>query len=739
MVVGGAAAISLGQSRGMVVLGGPVDLAFDVQPDPGAELASSCVTADVAFGDSPVPEGRVRVSPLPELPGRSPAVRLQVVGAVNEPVISVRLSAGCQGKITRTYTFLPDPPLAHVQGRLVSIEQLALAPAITAGEGGTGPSDGRPAAARRRTPVSTPPAEPSVASTPALSRPQAPSPVARTAPPRPPRVVARKTPEREERQAKAPAPPAPVPERSRLVMEPLDVLAEPAGALRPSADMGAVPAQVPASQRQEAAAAWKALNAPPEAALRDEERVRALEGEMAALRAKSTAERTSVVELQKRLELIESQRFSAGLVYALMGLLAVALALLAWVWTRARRDSRVAIQAWRDSVALSAEHAEAHGYASQHLVPHPHDTWAPEDSAPFTADATRSAEALVEAQVPEVVQPVPEAQAPSPAPVAAVASPPEAVAAAQIVNPEELFDIQQQAEFFVSVGEHDQAVDVLKKHIAAHRETSPSAYLELLRLYHTLGRSDDFAQLRAQFCSHFNAQVPEFSAFSRQGRTLEHYVDALAAIEAQWSAASVQGLLEKYLFVRNGRSEAPAFDLAAYDDLLLLLAIAQTTPASLRGAPPPRARTTPLAPPGGDLLAPAAMMPTALAPTTATTSNSTPIPPSREVVTSEKSAAPAPTPAAAELPLDSVSAGLEFDFGQSFAAKPPVMSPPPAPFEAHELDLDLSDPPHLTISDLPPVPVTAPPSAGQPVGFGMANDQVEVRLELEQRKPEPKL
>ena len=458
---------------------------------------------------------------------------------------------------------------------------------------------------------------------------------------------------------------------------------------------------------------------------------------MAALRAKSTAERTSVVELQKRLELIESQRFSAGLVYALAGLLALALAMLAWVWTRARRDSRVAIQAWRDSVALSAEHAEAHGYASQHLVPHPHDTWAPEDSAPFTADAARTAEAAVDAPVPTAAPLAPEVPPPGPAPVTVVASPADGAAAApHIVNPEELFDIQQQAEFFVSVGEHDQAVDVLKKHIAAHRETSPSAYLELLRLYHTLGRSDDFAQLRAQFCSHFNAQVPEFSAFSRQGRTLEHYVDALAAIEAQWSAASVQGLLEKYLFVRNGRSEAPAFDLAAYDDLLLLLAIAQTTPASLRGAPPPRARTTPLAPQGGEASAPAAVS----APSTATASSSGHLPaPQGGGASGGRAAAPAPMPAAAELPLDSVAAGLEFDFGQSFAAKPPAMSPPPAPFEAHELDLDLSDPPHLTLSDLPPVPVTAPPIAGQPVGFGMANDQVEVRLELEQRKPEPKL
>ena len=52
------------------------------------------------------------------------------------------------------------------------------------------------------------------------------------------------------------------------------------------------------------------------------------------------------------------------------------------------------------------------------------------------------------------------------------------------------------------------------------------------------------------------------------------------------------------------------------------------------------------------------------------------------------------------------------------------------------LDLDLSDPPHLTLNDLPPVPVTAPPAPGQAVGFGLDNDRVELRLELEQKKHE---
>jgi len=50
------------------------------------------------------------------------------------------------------------------------------------------------------------------------------------------------------------------------------------------------------------------------------------------------------------------------------------------------------------------------------------------------------------------------------------------------------------------------------------------------------------------------------------------------------------------------------------------------------------------------------------------------------------------------------------------------------------LDVDLSEPLHLTLSDLPPVPVTPPPPPGQAVGFGAENDLMELRLELEQRK-----
>lgn len=531
-------------------------------------------------------------------------------------------------------------------------------------------------------------------------------PVARPAGVAPSRAP-RKAPVHEERTAKAVASPA-LPERSRLVMEPLDALAEPAVALRPSNGMGAVPAHTAASGRLEAAAAWKALNMSRDGEPPDEGRVRALESEIAGLRAQFSAERSSVAALQQRLELMESQRYSAGLVYALMASLALALGLLAWVWQRARRDSQLIVQAWRDSVAVSATHDGADADDPYALRLHPKDHWLPQDSVPFARDTVVQPpmQASVSTGLAEAAPPEREQQ---PVPVAEIG--PVVDGRAHIVNPEDLFDIQQQAEFFVSVGEHDQAVEVLKKHIATHQETSPSAYLELLRLYHALGRSTDFAQLRAQFSKHFNAQVPEFSAFSVQGRTLDHYVDALAAIEADWTSSSVVQVLEKLLFRRDADAQIEPFDLAAFDDLLLLLAIAQTTLPSSRGAPPPRLRTTPLAAPLGV-----------------------------EVPERTRHDSSTLVPVVDSPPL-SVRDSLEFELSPR-APVPGVLSGAAGPsrgtLDALDLDLDLSDPPHITISDLPPVPVTVAPKPSQPVGFGLENERVEVRRELEQGQPLPK-
>jgi hypothetical protein len=257
------------------------------------------------------------------------------------------------------------------------------------------------------------------------------------------------------------------------------------------------------------------------------------------------------------------------------------------------------------------------------------------------------------------------------------------------------------------------------------------AYLDLLRLYRTLSRAADFNALRQQFMRHFNAHVPEFSAFDRLGKPLDQYLDALAEIEAEWSSPNVLHVLEKHMFYRPGDTRKAPFDLAAFDDLLLLLAIAQTTPSSARGAPPPRKRTTPH-------------------------------PQTFEAAAAHALSSLTPLDHTPDFPLDSLAAGLEFGFeppapraeaavdeNKLTSQEPKPVVQPPASASAVgsagtkyqssvTLDIDLSEPVPITISDLPAVLVTPPPAPGTPIGFGSSNDLMELSLELEPLKPTDK-
>ncbi|WP_366117925.1 hypothetical protein [Acidovorax sp.] len=717
------------------MLGSPVDLSFDVQPDPGSDLASSCVAARVMAGDTVVSDAKVQVVPLPDLRGRPPAVRVHAAIAVDEPVVTVTLSAGCAGKVTRTYTFLSEFPAAVA--RTASPVDVARLPSV-AGQGADLPRVQQGAApARADAPRAPAAAAPAPASPEPASPPQrSPAPVAPKARPASPvadaPVPARPSPAQRPapaaRLAKKAAPeprPAEKPP-NRLVVEPLDLWTDRPVALRAAPELQAAPSDQPSAERAQAAALWKSLNAQPGDVPPEAERLKALEADVAALRARAARDQAQAAQLQQQLAQADTDKFPATVVYALAGLLLLAGALVAWAWLRLRRATDKAVRAWRDSVAaMGGRDALAAHEAALGLVPHPDDAWTSSAGTDGGADAGAQTVALVPpfvatAPAPSAPAPLkPAVPAPAPLPVAAVAAyvpapGPAPVPAPQpvvhIVSPEELFDIQQQAEFFISVGEHQQAIEVLKKHIAEHGDTSPLAYLELLRLYHSLSRVEEFSQLRAQFMQSFNAQVPEFAGFHRTGRMLYHYTEALAEIEAEWSSPAVLLVLEKMLFRREAESPVERFDLAAYDDLLLLLSIAQTTPASARGAAPPRKRTTPLS-----------------APAMVEGLQERPAVP-QQVLAPEH-----------DLPLDSLNAALEFDFDEVFpsarpAAPQSAVAPAPVDTRGAPLDLDLTEPPHLTLSDLPPVPVTAPPPPGHAVGFGLDNDLVELRLELEQKK-----
>lgn len=720
----GAAALSLGNARGAVVLGYPVDLSFDVITDPGQSLEGACIAARVLSGDNPVPDARVGVTPQPAVAGRLPSVRVRSSALAVEPVLTVVLEAGCAGKITRTYTFLADlPETVAASARPVAIPL----------QGGTDAAGAVPQ--REPAAVMSSGVMPSAAALPLVQ------PEAVVASPRPrarPASAAGVGPAKARaraaapvaRKPKRPAQPvqAPTAPQSRLVMEPLVDGPQSPASLRLSPELSLPESPAQPEQRAQAQAYWKALSLNPEELLKESARTAALTQEISQLRTQAAQDRDAARQLIERLEAEKSERYSGTLVYLLLGLLVVMAALIAWIATRLRAVSLQAQDAWAAAVAQQA--------------PQPADRTEPLEGGAVVASAPAPLQAplvhdadVVPAPTPPEPHPVMEPpvlpqQLPAPVPVAASLEPevPSEVLRpappALLINPEELFDLQQQAEFFVSVGEHDQAIEVLKRYIATNEGSAPAAYLELLRLYRSLSRVDDFNQLRAQFHRHFNALLPEFAGFNRPGRSLWAYPEVLAQIEAVWSHESVLLLLDSLLFCQD--DTAPErFDMAAYDDLLLLSAIAHTTPHTARGSPPPRERTTPLdaEEPGLPVVdqAPAGAL----------------------VVPS--------TGGSVGVTDDNL---LDFDSGWLLDSQLKPVEPEAAPKQSEPemllpegsmaLDFDLSEPltsgpvplPPLLQDGLPPLPASSPPGDDQPIGFGSNSDRFEARFELDPRKSE---
>ena len=669
VAAGGAAALSLGNPQGTVVLGRPLDLVFDVRTD-GTDVSDACVTAKVTAGDDPISQSQISVTPLPNAAGRSASVRLRSSQPINEPVIDVRLSAGCSGSVVRTYTVLAYPAEA-LSASQASAERTsaAAAPLVlrsTLTPDAAGARDGV------RTRSGAVPADQVVT--------QRSSRVERAVKP----AVARK-PELE-------------PGRPRLVMEPLSDWLQAPSVLRASTEMAALPESTSPSLREEAAARWRALNMQSEDLLQEDARRAAQDKAQSEKLAAAERDKEAALAVQQELQERAAARFPANLVYALLALLVALAALLAWVWKRRQGLPSDSEQSWTHGPAKAATSVAPAGVV-RHVADEHDVTTRPQPAEPeMLPSGMMPLEFGTSADAPEPASAASSLQAAAPAPVTAV------------LNPEDLFDLQQQAEFFVSVGEHDQAIEVMKKHIEANQSASPSAYLELLRLYRSLSRIEQFNELRAQFHRYFNAQVPEFAAFARPGRTLFGYPDVLARIEALWCDPSVVPMLQELLF--RGQGQDQRFDLPAYDDLLLLHAVARTTPASARGQSAPRRRTTPL-----------------------------------EAAAAEEGKASAtatgPDPASNLMEFEP-----DWDFDAQAAASKQVAPAPGAPME---IDLDLSDLTHLdalaesgeisqplpflTQQEVPAVASTPPPAPNQPVGFGVNSDRFEARVDPDERKP----
>ena len=332
-------------------------------------------------------------------------------------------------------------------------------------------------------------------------------------------------------------------------------------------------------QRAQAAALWRAINAQPQDILRDTQRMQALEADVKGLREQTTKNQASLNDLRVQLQKAEGERYANGLVYGLIALLALALAGAGYLWQRSRNATFSSQDWWRRGETAGGDPEQL---GPDSLMP----PVAPRQSAVATRNQDSATSVDVDLDVDEsmfatlktTARPAvpPEPAQPRLVPVMEhgdfVASIP---GSSRAVNAEELFDIQQQADFFISLGQHEQAIEVLKNHISDNVETSALAYLDLLKIYHSLNRREEYDQLRDDFNKVFNAQVPVFDAYSDKSSGLEAYHNALARIEALWPSPKVLEIIEESIFRKPGSGDGEAFGLEAYRELLLLYAMAK--------------------------------------------------------------------------------------------------------------------------------------------------------------------
>lgn len=636
-----ADALSLGRSRGAAIVGRPLDMSVLTSVEPqDATPEATCFSTEVFYGDARVNGQDVTVSPLRSSPTEV-TLRVQSSKAIDEPFVTLYVRTTCGPSLSRKYVLLSDSPseaasaaqsiapvLARpVEPRLPQVQPQIQPPIVSSsvGRSGSGLAAGgvsdaasraldRKAALEARrlqrqlergTTGSTesfanadgnfPSAAPSAA---AIARRKARM-----------QAVADKR-----AQARADAPVQPKASGGdRLVMSPslgntsnaaagkprVEVLESNGGRspnLRSSAELLTVPS-TDEKTRTQAAALWRMISGSPQDLLRDGERLKALEAEVAKMSALTIRQTQELTAVKADLAKAKTEKFLNPLVFGLGALTLASLGFGLWAWRRRDTQAGNAKVPWwggadkadtgsakgprsvamPSAAAAKGKNSRPASFASEANDISQEPTPSLTNYAPMAGDGAGVSdfdplgESGIENQTTPVRRP------------GLVRSDSESIdsgygaaagGSSNRVNAEELFDIQQQADFFLSLGQHDQAIDVLQNHISENLETSAVAYLDLFDIYHKVNKREEFDALRDEFNRVFNAQVPEFDNYGLSSRGLEDYAPAMQRIQALWPSAKVLDVIEESIFRKPDRDNQP-FDLTAYRELMLLYGVAK--------------------------------------------------------------------------------------------------------------------------------------------------------------------
>jgi hypothetical protein len=547
-------ALGFGRAVSDAVLGQSFTFTVPVHGDPGERFGADCVAADVYYGESLLQPQSVRTEVERGKDDNSWLVRITARAPVEEPIVEVALSAGCERRFTRRFTVFADPPVlgataaqlpqAAGDNRAVAAPPPPGAATATASAPQVVAASATPLARHRGNGAATGHARvlrkgPTMALANELNAPARPAPDTGNAHKPGPRVA---------------APPAAT--TPRLVLD---------GGyshLKLDIEEPIIPAAASASG---AAIALSDLDDP------DARQMRALEQNIQAIRRDSQAARDQAAKLQVQLAEAQSRSDWMPWIFGLLALAVAAIAALAW---KLRQQSKAHHSAWFN---------ESQHSASMPLAPMPAPAVAatPPVAAPAFDLRENAPELADEDPVPTPPAPVvrhaafvADVSATQPLDRRAMATLMAPESAPRELSVEELLDLEQQADFFIALGQEDAAVDLLMSHLRSAGGQSPLPYTKLLEIYRRQGDRSAYERTRARFNRRFNAYAPDWDTGPASGRTLEDYPDTIALLEGAWqSPIDAMAILEGLLFKRDDTSEL--FDLPAYRDVLVLYSLAR--------------------------------------------------------------------------------------------------------------------------------------------------------------------
>jgi pilus assembly protein FimV len=565
-----ASALTIERPTGAVVLGQPLDLTVKVTRSPGEEFDGLCAQADVLFGDTQLESSRVSLVAEPSASGDSLRFRVRSNNAVDEPVVSVGMRVGCKQIVSRRFVLLSELP-ADLQPTMAA-PRVNPAPVVVA----------RPV-------LVTPPTNLSEA----VSLP--------TEPPKKAVSVVRKK----------PATSSAAPVASRLQLTPIDLSQDWDPLLKATTEMLSQPTE-DAAKRQEAAALWRYLNLSPKEMLR----LSTQEQELNQLKLMMVKSQQQMQELNQQLQNAEDQRFANPVVYGLAGLLVALLAGLGYFYHRATRNGTIQREWWKtdkkDADFKPSEFPlDSHLPASEKpLLPSsegqvadvktsiapqgaeggvkPKGPLAAPTPGPQTTALATSAEDALGADLDFVIDGEPEQEAEGAKPPDGQRDfEPSMSSSMRSINTHDMLDVRQQAEFFMTLGQYEEAIDLLQNSIGQTEDANPLVYLDLLKMLHTLSRRTEFDSIRQNFNRIFSGRVPPYATFNEPTKGLEDYPHLCDTIVATWPSSSSIEFMESSMVRGTDIVVSGRVELEAFRDLLMLHAIAKLLNGSDEGVDAP--------------------------------------------------------------------------------------------------------------------------------------------------------